>query len=279
MGILCEKSMKEAASACENMKMEKVELMRITREELEVEKKRAQCLKERMEQKKGMKQTVQQPPKPAKINSDARVAELEKALSAKNQSLVELQSTVASLRAKEAECAVQKETISQLEKEVESLHASVQKLKGKENEELMRNENRASYAEQSLEAYKKEMEVFLRDKLNLEAEKKAACEKAAQLETRCAVRGGGDGDVKMVEEELGKANKAIKQYEESIEKFHTLDAAKNEGMLEHVKELSELKAALVKEQSERATLKQTMEDEVSRMQSQLDVGPDACGEA
>ena len=185
--------MKEATSVCEGMKMEKAELMRITREELEVEKKRAQCLKERMEQKKVMKQTAQQPPKPAEINSDARVAELEKALSAKNQSLVELQGVVASLRAKEAECAVQKETISQLEKEVESLHVSVQKLKGKENEELMRNENRASFAEQSLEAYKKEMEVFLRDKLNLEAEKKSACEKATQLETRCAVRGDGDG--------------------------------------------------------------------------------------
>lgn len=86
------------------------------------------------------------------------------------------------------------------------------------------------------------------------------------------------GDVKMVEEELVKANKAIKEYEQSIEKFHTLDAAKNEGMLEHVKELNALKAALVKEQSERTTLKQTMEDEVSRMQSQLDVRPDTCGE-
>ena len=79
-------------------------------------------------------------------------------------------------------------------------------------------------------------------------------------------------NAKMVEAELEKANKAIKEYEASIEKFHTLDAVKNEGMLEHVKEMGELKAALVKEQSERAALQQTMTDEVSRMQSQLDVG-------
>lgn len=86
------------------------------------------------------------------------------------------------------------------------------------------------------------------------------------------------GDAKMVEAELAKANKAIQEYEASIEKFHTLDAVKNEGMLEHVKEIGELKAALVKEQSERAALQAAMADEVSRMQSQLDVVAGGGGE-
>ena len=45
----------------------------------------------------------------------------------------------------------------------------------------------------------------------------------------------------MMEAELAKASKAIQEYEASIEKFHTLDAVKNEGMLEHVKEMGELK--------------------------------------
>ena len=185
------------ASACEGMKAEKAELLRSTRQALEEEKQMAERLKQRM----GPKQSAQ-PPKPAEEAVNARVAELEKELSAKNknvselekalseknQSVVELQGVVVGLRAKEAECAVQKETIGQLEKEVETLHASVRKLKGKENEELLRNENRANYAEKSLEAYKKEMEAFLRDKMNMEAEKKAACEKATQLEARCGVR-------------------------------------------------------------------------------------------
>ena len=175
--------MKEMTSACEGMKAEKAELLRSTRQALEEEKQMAERLKQRM----GPKQSAQ-PPKPAEEAVNARVAELEKALSEKNQSVVELQGVVAGLRAKEAECAVQKETIGQLEKEVETLHASVRKLKGKENEELLRNENRANYAEKSLEAYKKEMEAFLRDKMNMEAEKKVACEKATQLEARCGVR-------------------------------------------------------------------------------------------
>ena len=211
LSSLCEKSMKEMASACEGMKAEKAELLRSTRQALEEEKQMAERLKQRM----GPKQSAQ-PPKPAEEAVNARVAELEKELSAKNknvselekelsaknknvselekalseknQSVVELQGVVVGLRAKEAECAMQKETIGQLEKEVETLHASVRKLKGKENEELLRNENRANYAEKSLEAYKKEMEAFLRDKMNMEAEKKAACEKATQLEARCGVR-------------------------------------------------------------------------------------------
>lgn len=197
LSSLCEKSMKEMTSACEGMKAEKAELLRSTRQALEEEKQMAERLKQRM----GPKQSAQ-PPKPAEKAVNTRVAELEKELSAKNknvpelekalseknQSVVELQRVVAGLRAKEAECAVQKETIGQLEKEVETLHASVRKLKGKENEELLRNENRANYAEKSLEAYKKEMEAFLRDKMNMEAEKKAACEKATQLEARCGVR-------------------------------------------------------------------------------------------
>lgn len=200
LSTLCEKSMKEMASACEGMKAEKAALLRSTRQALEEEKQMAERLKQRMGQKTA-KQSAQ-PPKPADDAVNARVAELEKELSEKNQSVsalektlteknqsvVELQGVVAGLRAKEAECAVQKETIGQLEKEVEALHASVQKLKGKENEELLRNENRANYAEKSLEAYKKEMEAFLRDKMNVEAEKKAACEKATQLEARCGVR-------------------------------------------------------------------------------------------
>ena len=55
------------------------------------------------------------------------------------------------------------------------------------NEEVMKVENRLSFAEQSLEAYKKEMETFLKDKLNLEAEKKAACEKAEALQSHFEV--------------------------------------------------------------------------------------------
>ena len=48
--------------------------------------------------------------------------------------------------------------------------------------------------------------------------------------------------------------------------------------MEHVKEMGELKAALVKEQSERAALQAAMADEVSRMQSQLDVVAGGGGE-
>ena len=105
----------------------------------------------------------------------------------KEKKITELSSVVASLRGKEAECSVQKGTIDQLEKEVENLHASIQKKEAKKNEEVMKVENRLSFAEQSLEAYKKEMETFLKDKLNLEAEKKAAGEKVEALQSHFEV--------------------------------------------------------------------------------------------
>lgn len=131
--------MKEMTSACEGMKAEKAELLRSTRQALEEEKQMAERLKQRM----GPKQSAQ-PAQAAEEAVNTRVAELEKELSAKNknvselekalseknQSVVELQRVVAGLRAKEAECAVQKETIGQLEKEVETLHASVRKAEG-----------------------------------------------------------------------------------------------------------------------------------------------------
>lgn len=70
---------------------------------------------------------------------------------------------------------------------------------------------------------------------------------------------------------MEKANKAIKEYETSIEQFQKCATTKNAELVERVKEVAELKASLVKESAARETLQQTMNDEVSKVQSQLEV--------
>ena len=174
---------KESAARAEERK-EKEELLELIRKELEEEKNCCVCLENA---RLGEIRVSQSEARPVASGTNERVVELVKELAEKEKKITELSSVVASLRGKEAECSVQKGTIDELEKEVENLHTSIQKKEAKKNEEVMKVENRLSFAEQSLEAYKKEMETFLKDKLNLEAEKKAACEKAEALQSHFEV--------------------------------------------------------------------------------------------
>ena len=155
--------MKKGSAARAEERKEKEELLELIRKELEEEKNCCACLENA---RLGEIRVSQSEARPVASGTNERVVELEKELAEKEKKITELSSVVASLRGKEAECSVQKGTIDQLEKEVE---------------------NRLSFAEQSLEAYKKEMETFLKDKLNLEAEKKAACEKAEALQSHFEV--------------------------------------------------------------------------------------------
>lgn len=71
---------------------------------------------------------------------------------------------------------------------------------------------------------------------------------------------------------MNETRKLISTYEESITKLQTLEATKDDSLLENVKEIAELKASVAKERSARDSLSQTLAEESARLQTQYEVG-------
>lgn len=70
--------------------------------------------------------------------------------------------------------------------------------------------------------------------------------------------------------ELKIANETIHSYEESICKLQTLEATKDQALVERLQEVAELQASLVKEKSAKEVAAQTLSEETIRLQSQLE---------
>ena len=111
----------------------------------------------------------------------AEVTRLQSELQEREEAILAARSEASSLRIKESESIRSGEMVRSQEKEMESLHAKLQKNESRFNEEKLKIESRVSFAEQSLEAYKKEMEGYLREKMTVEAELKQNREELAQL--------------------------------------------------------------------------------------------------
>ena len=109
------------------------------------------------------------------------VKRLERELREREEALAAAREEASVLRGKEAEATRSGEVVRSQTKELEALHAKLQKNESRFNEEKLKVENRVSFAEQSLEAYKKEMEGYLREKSAVEAELKQNREELAQL--------------------------------------------------------------------------------------------------
>ena len=121
----------------------------------------------------------------------AEVRRLQSELGEREARLAAARSEASGLRAKEAEATRSGEVVRAQEKELEALHAKLQKSEARSGEEKLKLESRATLAEQSLEAYKQEMEGALREKLSTEAELKQAREELAQLKKANEVWRGG----------------------------------------------------------------------------------------
>ena len=124
----------------------------------------------------------------------AEVSRLQRELGEREESLALARNEASRLRGKEAESIRSGEVVRSQEKELETLHTKLQKSESRFNEEKLKIESRVTFAEQSLEAYKKEMEGYLREKSAVEAELKQNREELAQLkkanEVGCGLRGG-----------------------------------------------------------------------------------------
>ena len=121
----------------------------------------------------------------------AEVRRLQGELGEREARLAAARSEASGLRAKEAEATRSGEVVRAQEKELEALHAKLQKSEARSGEEKLKLESRATLAEQSLEAYKQEMEGALREKLSTVAELKQAREELAQLKKANEVWRGG----------------------------------------------------------------------------------------
>lgn len=103
---------------------------------------------------------------------DAVVNEYEKKLMEKEKEIVELRKELARLKEKELNCSRYEEQSKRMSREIDNLHTQIQKQTSKSNEEMLTLQNRAQFAEQSLEAYKQEIEESLKEKMQAENEVK-----------------------------------------------------------------------------------------------------------
>lgn len=103
---------------------------------------------------------------------DAVVNEYEKKLMEKEKEIVELRKELARLKEKELNCSRYEEQSKRMSREIDNLHTQIQKQASKSNEEMLTLQSRAQFAEQSLEAYKQEIEESLKEKMQAENEVK-----------------------------------------------------------------------------------------------------------
>ena len=116
------------------------------------------------------------------------VKKYESELVAKEKEINGVKVQLSQLQTKELDCKRYEEQSKRLEKEINTLHEKYQKQESKHTEEKLKLENRANFAEQSLEAYKKEIEESLNQKLRLEVEVKDVTAKMEVLQKTHDVR-------------------------------------------------------------------------------------------
>lgn len=113
---------------------------------------------------------------------DTVVNEYEKKLMEKEEEIVELRKELTRLKEKELNCSRYEEQSKRMTKEIDNLHTQIQKQTSKSNEEMLTLQNRAQFAEQSLEAYKREIEESLKEKMQAENEVKELRDKMEILQ-------------------------------------------------------------------------------------------------
>lgn len=188
------------------------------------------------------------------------VSHLRSELKETGKSLNTAQLQIASLRVKESDAARLLAQQNRFEAEISNLHEKLRKQEAAHGETTQKLEGRVVFAEQSLEAYKKEMEVFLKEKLTLEQDSNQAKQKLSLVQS----------EYDSVCNQLDQARSTIKSYEETITKLQTLEASKDEALLLRVKEVNELNAEVKKVTSEKEMVSQTLQAESIRMQSQME---------
>ena len=161
---LLEQAVRERLSVVEAMNSS---IEKVSEEEKVIEKEKEE-VKEEEEEDKGR---------------DGELAkQYEAELLEKEKELTSTKSKLLLLKEKELACNRYEEEVKELKKEIESLHLQLQKKESAFHEEKIKLENRTSFAEQSLEAYKKEIESSISEKLNLEAENKEMKNKLDSLQ-------------------------------------------------------------------------------------------------
>ena len=181
-------------------------------------------------------------------------------LKEKEEALNTARQQIATLRVKESDASRLLAQQGRFEMEITSLHEKLQKQEASHGETTQKLEGRVSFAEQSLEAYKKEMETFVKEKVSLEQETNVMKEKLNQTQS----------EYESVCNELKDCQKTIKSYEEMIDQLQSSGSNKDESLLRRVKEVNELRAEVVQITSEKELISQTLQAESIRMQSQME---------
>lgn len=113
---------------------------------------------------------------------EQQVMAYEKEVLEKEKEVSRVKTQLSQLKEKELNCTRYEEQSKRMSQEIDALHIQLQKLESKNNEEKLKLEKRAQFAEQSLEAYKQEMEGSLKEKLRLDCEMKEMKERMEFLQ-------------------------------------------------------------------------------------------------
>ena len=257
---------------------EQFDQQRVQSQTMEVEQERLKVLKETAEQRlsvleeelKAVKCQTLECVKPETAlsgsneeNKDIILKEMDRLrseLNEKEESLTLARQQIASLRVKESDASRLLAQQGRFEKEITSLHEKLQKQEASYDQTTLKLENHVTFAEQSLEAYKKEMESIIKERVTLEHDSNTIQEKLTETENA----------YEHACNELKDCQRLIKEYETLIHELQSLSSNKEESLVQRVKEVNELQAEVTRIKSEKELVLQSLRAESIRMQAQME---------